>query len=201
MDRSECCVQWSLLVANLPLALVVPTLLIIGAWTLTEPAFLESLQPAKGSLFTAVGVILVALGCLLLALSVLGCIDAFLESKCVLGICCACTLFIFALLCTAAAVRFVYRQWVENSLRDELSASIVDCDSDQVDAPITSSWTRSSRTINAGARKNPRQNWLHCPGQLGTRTITSTKIHKYPKVAVCQLETAAKLRTGPLPGW
>ncbi len=144
-DGPECCAQWSLLLANFALVVVGVILLSTGAWTLTEPAFLESLQPANGSLFTAVGMILVVSSGLLLALSVLGCVAAFLENKRVLGVYYVCTLLIFALLCAAAAVGFVYRHRVENSLRAELSASIVNYDPAQTDAPITSGWDKLQR--------------------------------------------------------
>jgi len=108
-DGMECCAQWSLLLSNIPLALIGMALIALGAWSLAERSFVSALQSQNGDLFTGMAVAMIVTGCVLLVLSVFGCVAAFVENRRALFIYYVLVLVIFLLMCVVLLLGIVYR--------------------------------------------------------------------------------------------
>jgi len=61
-DGLECCAQWSLLLSNIPLAVIGMVLIALGSWTLAERAFVGALQADNGGLYTTMAIIMIVTG-------------------------------------------------------------------------------------------------------------------------------------------
>ena len=128
-DGCECCLQWSLLLFNIPVLLIGIALVVLGAWTMADRSFVADLQlQASGSLFTALVIIFIVAGVVLMAVAVLGCVAAFLESRRVLLGYYGCVLVLFLLLTIAIMLGFIYGMKVEDSLKDDLVQSVLEYD-------------------------------------------------------------------------
>ncbi|CAG7683779.1 unnamed protein product [Allacma fusca] len=130
-----CCVQASLILFNVITLLGGVATLGIGAWLLhqslnsnSEAALLEDLSNANGIPFSedfkGISIVLVALGSLVTFISFLGCFGAFFNSRCLLLCYLVSVTLILILQLMVSVFAILYRQPVNNAMREELISII-----------------------------------------------------------------------------
>lgn len=74
-DGCECCMQWSLLVVNLPVLLMGAAMIIISVYNFAERSYLDELHLQSSALYSALSVTMLIAGLILMVLAVLGCVS------------------------------------------------------------------------------------------------------------------------------
>ncbi len=144
----ECCIQWSLLVVNVPVMLIGAILIVLSTWTLAERSYIEELQLESGDYHKALVYAMLVAGIVLAALAVFGCVAAFIENRTFVAVYYGSVIVVFVLICVCIVLSFVFRAKAADLLRDELRLTAQNgYDPDDAANPVTKAWDDMQRNL------------------------------------------------------
>jgi len=110
-------------------------LIFVGAWVYKEYQHYEELTEARYTLVPAT--IMMAVGVFFFVLGLVGCVGAFKEQKCLLGLFFSLLLIIFVGLVAGAVLAYVYRSKIDTAVHKQLSEGV----STMYGNPNETTWT------------------------------------------------------------
>ncbi|XP_022693168.1 uncharacterized protein LOC111262833 isoform X2 [Varroa jacobsoni] len=143
-------VKYSLFVANLVIMLGGMVVFSVGAWTLADRSFMERLLGTD--LYVSSAAILIATGCIVTFVSLLGCLGAFKEIKCMLLTFFVILFMLFIVMMVGGILGYVFRNEVDERMYQEMLMSIPIYKNDSV---VTKAWDAVQRHV-IHTNNNPR---------------------------------------------
>lgn len=139
-------VKWTLFVINFLICAGGFLVFGVGIWTVVDKSYIEVLL--RNELYITMAYVLIVAGVLVVFVSLVGCLGAVKEVRCMMVTYFITLFLMFVVLVIGGVLGYVFRDQVEDNIRPEMRHTIEVYDPAMPDEAVTSAWDDTQRHLH-----------------------------------------------------